>query len=49
VYAFQPSEGSDARGITRREMTEYFRNYFDLTSYEQGQGRPSAWYYFKRK
>jgi SAM-dependent methyltransferase len=49
LYAFQPSNDSDKRGITRKEMTELFKEYFDLINYEQGQGRPSAWYYFKRK
>ncbi len=49
LYAFQPSHNSDARGIPREEMREYFRDCFNLIEYEQGQGRPSAWYYFKRK
>jgi SAM-dependent methyltransferase len=48
VYAFQPSEYSNVRGIPRAEMTMYFENYFELFNYEQGLGRPSAWYYFKR-
>jgi SAM-dependent methyltransferase len=49
MYAFQPSKDSDNRGITRQEMTNYFRDNFELISYEQGQGRPSAWYYFRRR
>jgi SAM-dependent methyltransferase len=48
MYAFQPSEYADVRGLTREEMVNYFKNYFELINYEQGQGRPSAWYYFKR-
>jgi 2-polyprenyl-3-methyl-5-hydroxy-6-metoxy-1,4-benzoquinol methylase len=48
VYSFQPSKYSDVKGITKEEMIEYFKNYFELINYEQGQGRPSAWYYFKR-
>jgi hypothetical protein len=48
LYCFQPANASDARGITREEMTGFFKDNFRLTNYEQGQGRPSAWYYFKR-
>jgi SAM-dependent methyltransferase len=48
IYAFQPATASDARGITREEMTGYFKENFELAQYEQGQGRPSGWYYFKR-
>jgi len=48
VYAFQPSESMD-KGITKTDMIAYFRNSFDLINYEQGQGKPSAWYYFKKK
>jgi SAM-dependent methyltransferase len=49
IYAFQPSEVSPVRGITRQAMSAYFRDQFELDNYEQGQGRPSAWYYFKHK
>jgi cyclopropane fatty-acyl-phospholipid synthase-like methyltransferase len=48
VYSFQPST-NDSRGIFKEDMIEYFKNGFDLINYEQGQGRPSAWYYFERK
>jgi SAM-dependent methyltransferase len=48
IYAFQPSNDSDARGIAREAMGSYFNNNFELINYEQGHGRPSAWYYFKR-
>lgn len=49
LYAFQPSGSSDTKGVAREEVCELFRDSFDLFQYEQGQGRPSAWYYFKRK
>jgi SAM-dependent methyltransferase len=49
LYAFQPSEDYGPRGISRAAVMEYFRDSFELINYEQGQGRPSAWYYFKRK
>ena len=48
IYAFQPSD-SMVKGINKSEMTTDFRNSFDLINYEQGKGRPSAWYYFKKK
>jgi len=48
VYAFQPSDSLD-KGITKADMIAYFNTSFDLINYEQGQGRPSAWYYFKKK
>jgi SAM-dependent methyltransferase len=48
IYSFQPSEYSGLIGITRQEMSAYFKSSFELINYEQGQGRPSAWYYFKR-
>lgn len=49
IYAFQPGEFSRNKGITRAEMITYFKDGFDLINYEQGQGRPSAWYYFKKE
>lgn len=49
VYSFQPSQYSGIKGISKEEMIEYFDNDFKLINYEQGQGRPSAWYYFERK
>ena len=49
VYAFQPSRPDDRKGISKEEMIEYFKEKFVLQNYEQGQGRPSAWYYFERK
>jgi cyclopropane fatty-acyl-phospholipid synthase-like methyltransferase len=49
IYAFQPSKASAARGTTREDMIAYFRENFELFQYEQGEGRPSAWYYFRRR
>jgi SAM-dependent methyltransferase len=48
IYAFQPADASDPRGVTRAEMSVCFKDHFELINYEQGQGRPSAWYYFRR-
>jgi cyclopropane fatty-acyl-phospholipid synthase-like methyltransferase len=48
IYSFEPSIYSDVKGITKEEMMAYFKNNFELTNHEQGQGRPSAWYYFHR-
>ncbi len=48
IYAFQPTE-TMVKGIAKADMIAYFQNSFDLINYEQGQGRPSAWYYFIRK
>jgi len=49
IYSFQPSNYPDVKGITREEMVVCFKDYFELVNYEQGQGRPSAWYYFLRR
>lgn len=49
VYAFQPGAYSSVKGVTKAEMIMYFTNSFELINYEQGQGRPSAWYYFQKK
>jgi cyclopropane fatty-acyl-phospholipid synthase-like methyltransferase len=49
LYAFQPYDESDRRGITKEQVITYFKDFFELFQYEQGQGRPSAWYYFRRK
>ena len=48
VYAFQPSP-DNRKGISKAGMIEYFKEKFVLQNYEQGRGRPSAWYYFERK
>jgi len=49
IYTFQPAENAPVQGITREEMTAYFQDGFEQVGYEQGQGRPSAWYYFQRR
>jgi SAM-dependent methyltransferase len=49
VYAFQPSNPDDRKGVSKAEMIGYFAEKFVLRNYEQGRGRPSAWYYFERK
>jgi cyclopropane fatty-acyl-phospholipid synthase-like methyltransferase len=49
IYSFQPSRYPDVKGITKAKMLEYFKDCFKLINYEQGHGRPSAWYYFLRK
>ncbi len=49
VYAFQPAVPRPVRGISKEQMLAYFQDGFVLTDYEQGQGWPSAWYYFERK
>jgi SAM-dependent methyltransferase len=48
LYAFQPSDGFNGRGISKELVMAYFEKSFELIRYEQGQGRPSAWYYFRR-
>ncbi len=48
VYAFQPASPAKG-GISKADMIGYFAEQFILQNYEQGQGRPSAWYYFERK
>lgn len=47
LYAFQPSPDL-AAGLTRVQVETAFTPHLTLTGYEQGQGRPSAWYYFTR-
>lgn len=50
LYAFQPGPaGTGPAGLTREQVTAEFAAGFALTGYEQGQGRPSAWYYFRRR
>lgn len=45
-----PQRGAQANqwGIPKADVITAFSPYFTLTNYEQGQGRPSAWYYFTR-
>jgi SAM-dependent methyltransferase len=49
LYAWQPASPRDRRGISREEVVRCFSESFTLYQYEQGTGRPSAWYYFRRK
>lgn len=49
LYAFQPEATRGLWGMTREMVEACFADGFRLTNYEQGQGRPSAWYYFERR
>lgn len=48
LYAWQPGPGSKGRGLRREAVEAAFSHGFRLARFEQGQGRPSAWYYFDR-
>jgi SAM-dependent methyltransferase len=48
LYAWQPAPDSQGRGLSREAVEAAFAHGFRLVRYEQGQGRPSAWYYFDR-
>jgi SAM-dependent methyltransferase len=49
LYAFQPDPAQGAWGLAKDDVIATFTNNgFTLTDYEQGNGRPSAWYYFRR-
>lgn len=48
LYAFQPDPERDLWGLTQEQVIGGFAPGLTLTGYEQGQGRPSAWYYFRR-
>jgi SAM-dependent methyltransferase len=48
LYAWQPDPARGLGGLPRDEVIAAFADGFSLTHYEQGQGRPSAWYYFER-
>jgi SAM-dependent methyltransferase len=49
LYAFQPAGPGDSRGVSRGDVLQYFAADFRCSEYEQGTGRPSAWYFFVRK
>ncbi len=49
LYAWQPASAQDPNGVSREEVLRCFDKDFVLSGYEQGTGRPSAWYYFIRK
>jgi len=40
--------GPRGLGLPRESVIAAFADGFKLVNYEQGQGRPSAWYYFER-
>jgi len=49
VYAWQPGGEDDRRGLPREQLVAAFEQAgFKSAGYEQGRGRPSAWYYFER-
>lgn len=48
LYAWQPGSGGPGEGLPREAVIAAFADGFKLVNYEQGQGRPSAWYYFDR-
>ncbi|MBL8046182.1 MAG: class I SAM-dependent methyltransferase [Anaerolineales bacterium] len=57
LYAFQPAPNQPPQPqragqpahLPKEKVVELFANSFTLTHYEQGTGRPSAWYYFSRR
>jgi SAM-dependent methyltransferase len=48
LYAFQSAPGRPGMALTRAVVEAAFADGFTLANYEQGRGRPSAWYYFDR-
>jgi len=48
LYAWQPTGARDQRGLSRERVFALFEKGFKPIGYEQGQGRPSTWYYFER-
>lgn len=48
LYAFKPDPVRQLWGLTPEQVRMEFAAGFTLESFEQGQGRPSAWYYFER-
>ena len=48
LYAFQPGPAPGPAGLPREAVVAAFADGFTLVNYEQGTGRPSAWYYFER-
>ena len=48
LYAFQTAPDGSGWGFSREAVEAAFSHGFRLARYEQGQGRPSAWYYFDR-
>ena len=48
LYAWKTTPDGSGRGLSREAVEAAFAHGFRLANYEQGQGRPSAWYYFDR-
>jgi SAM-dependent methyltransferase len=48
LYAFLPSADRHP-GLARAEVEAAFAPALALSGYEEGQGRPSAWYYFEKQ
>lgn len=48
LYAWQPDLARGLWGLPREAVRATFADGFRPSGYEQGQGRPSAWYYFER-
>jgi SAM-dependent methyltransferase len=49
LYAWQPASLQDPNGVPKEDVLQCFKKDFRLSGYEQGTGRPSAWYFFIRK
>ncbi len=49
LYAWQPASAQDPSGVSKETVVRCFEKQFELSRYEQGMGRSSAWYYFNRK
>jgi len=49
LYAWQPAFPGDPNGVSREDVERCFGKEFLPDRYEQGTGRPSAWYFFLRK
>lgn len=47
LYAFAP--GGPAVGLSAEDVRSTFASAFDVTSVEEGRGRPSAWYTLVRR
>ena len=47
LYAFAP--GGPAFGLTHDDVRATFADSFDITTVEEGKGRPSAWYTLARR
>jgi SAM-dependent methyltransferase len=48
LYAFHDAPGRPGGRLTTAAVEATFADGFVLANYEEGRGRPSAWYYFDR-